>query len=260
MTLVLDTHPEPAERTPILRQVDPRLRVLAVGVFAVAVVMLESFVALGFALALAVAALIHVRLPLGRTIRQVVTVDTFMIFVLISLPFTTPGETAFTLFGFPATWEGIADGFRIALKANAIVLAMLTLVGTIGPVELGHTLARLRVPAMLVHLLLFTIRYIEVLHAEYQRLRIAMRTRGFCARTDLHTLRTFGYLIGMLLIRALDRSERIMQAMRCRGFNGAFPLLYDPTFVARRDVTFGLAVVAVLVALFALEVAGAAAV
>lgn len=257
MTLVLDTHPEPAERAPILRQVDPRLRVLAVGVFAVAVVTLESFVALGFALALAVAALIHVRLPMGRTIKQVVTVDTFMIFVVISLPFTTPGETAFTLLGFPATWEGIGDGFRIALKANAIVLAMLTLVGTIGPVELGHTLARLRVPAMLVHLLLFTIRYIEVLHAEYQRLRIAMRTRGFRARTDMHTLRTFGYLIGMLLIRALDRSERIMQAMRCRGFNGTFPLLYSPTFSARRDMSFVLAFALVLSTLIALEVAGA---
>ena len=52
-----------------------------------------------------------------------------------------------------------------------------------------------------------------------------MKCRGFRARTDLHTLRTIGYLVGMLLVRSLERSDRIMEAMKCRGFDGRFHVL-----------------------------------
>ncbi|WP_373356448.1 cobalt ECF transporter T component CbiQ [Pseudoroseicyclus sp. CXY001] len=239
---------------PALTQVDPRLRILATVAFAVTTVALQDFAALILALAVSLGALLHGRLPLANTIRQVITVDLFMIFVILSLPFTTPGETAFTVFGLAASQEGIADAFRIALKANAVVLMMLVMVGTIGPVRLGHALSRLKVPPMFVHLMLFTVRYIEVLHEEYQRLRTAMRTRGFQARCDWHTIRAMGYLVGMLLIRAFDRSERILQAMRCRGFDGRFHVLDEHRPAGPREVLFALGAVTVLALLIAVEV------
>ena len=135
--------------SPALTQVDPRFRIVAVVGFAITVVALHDFAALVIALAVSLGALLHGRLPVANTIRQVITVDLFMIFVIISLPFTTPGETLFTLFGLDASREGLGDAFRIALKANAVVLMMLVLIGTIGPVRLGHALSRLKVPAML---------------------------------------------------------------------------------------------------------------
>lgn len=52
-----------------------------------------------------------------------------------------------------------------------------------------------------------------------------MRARGFQPGFDRHTLRTFGYLVGMLLVRASERAERVLKAMRCRGFTGEFPIL-----------------------------------
>lgn len=85
--------------------------------------------------------------------------------------------------------------------------------------------ARLRAPETFVHLLLFTVRYVEVLGAEYQRMRVAMRCRGFPPKNRLHTYRSFGYLVGMMLVRAVERSERVLAAMKCRGFNGRLPLL-----------------------------------
>jgi cobalt/nickel transport system permease protein len=69
------------------------------------------------------------------------------------------------------------------------------------------------------------VRYIEVVHREYHRLRNAMRLRGFRARCNRHTFRSLGYLIGMLVVRSLDRAHRIVEAMRCRGFRGRFYLL-----------------------------------
>jgi cobalt/nickel transport system permease protein len=76
-----------------------------------------------------------------------------------------------------------------------------------------------------VHLLLFTVRYLGRLEEELARLRNAMRARAFRPRTDRHTWRSLGQLAGMLLVRSAERAERVMQAMRCRGFTGRLYVL-----------------------------------
>ena len=62
-------------------------------------------------------------------------------------------------------------------------------------------------------------------------------TIGFRPRIDGHTLRTYGQLVGMLLLRSFDRSERIVAAMKCRGFRGRFYLM-DHFAFSRSDLPF----------------------
>ncbi len=193
------------------------------------------------------------RLPLWQTVKRVIMMDSFIIVMLLMLPFTVPGDPLFTLWGWPASAQGLHQAGIIALKANAVVLCLMALVGTMEPPTLGHALARLKVPERLIHLMLFTVRYIEVIHQEYQRLRIAMKTRGFRPRNSLHTYRSYGYLIGMLLVRALERSERILQAMKCRGFTGRLPLLDTLTY-QRHDVIAALVWSGILVALLGSDI------
>ena len=66
--------------------------------------------------------------------------------------------------------------------------------------------------------MLFMVRYFDVLGREYARLRAAMRVRCFRPAMNGHSYRMFGYLVGMLLVRSFDRSERVLAAMKCRGF------------------------------------------
>lgn len=236
----------------LVRTLDPRTRILAAIGFAVIMVAVDGFAALGVGLVFALAAMASASLPAGPTLRRMAAMDAFIIVMIAMLPFTVPGEAMFTIFGFPASWQGLVTALQIALTANAIVLMVLALVGTMEAVTLGHALHKLHVPARLVHLLLFTVRYIEVLHEEYLRLRRAMKTRGFKARNSLHTYRSFGYLVGMMLVRALERSERILQAMKCRGFTGQIPMLRTLTF-ARADVLFAILCLGVFAILIALE-------
>lgn len=212
-------------RTTWLTRREPRLRIVAALLFALLTVNLTRWplllLLLGLAFALALAAGLAPRLLW----RRLLLLEGFMALLLILLPFSVAGETLWQLGPFAASREGLLQALTILLKANAVVLVLLALVGTLEPVTLGHALARLRVPDKLVHLLLFTVRYLEVLHGEYRRLRQAMRTRGFRARSDLHTWRSLGWLMGMLLVRSLERAQRILAAMKCRGFNGRFYLL-----------------------------------
>lgn len=236
----------------MLRRLDPKIRLVAALVFAVAVVTVHSFAALGLGLVFALGLLAVARLPAAATLRKVIAVDGFIVVLLATLPFTTPGTPVFTLWGLDASAEGFAHAVRIALKANAVMLALLSLVGTLEEPELGHALARLRVPEKLVALFLMTARYIHVLAEEYHRLRTAMKARGFRPRLDLHTLRSLGYLVGMLLVRALERSERVLAAMKCRGYTGRYPVLSDRQ-PGIADMEFSAVLAVVVAGLLALE-------
>jgi cobalt/nickel transport system permease protein len=232
---------------PLLR-LDPRLRLLTAAAFAVIVVAGRTPSMLITALALAVLLAAAARLPWGPTRRRLLAMDGFIIAMLILLPFTQPGEPVWQWGSLTASREGLQQAVTIALKANAVVLMLLTLVGTLPVTTLGHALHHLRVPAKLVHLLLFTVRYLEVLRQEYRRLRQAMRARAFVPRSDRHTWRSFGYLFGMLLVRSLERSERILAAMKCRGFQGHYYLL-DHFALTAADRWFAAAAVLCLMGL-----------
>ena len=108
-------------------------------------------------------------------------------------------------------------------------------------------------PEKVVHLLLLTVRYVGVLQRESQRLRIAMKARGFRPRMNGHTYRSYGQLVGMLLVRSLDRAERIVAAMKCRGFRGHFYLLDHFAYSTARDLPFAAIALATLLAVAGME-------
>ena len=235
-------------------RLDPRVRIIAAGVFAVVVVSCSDLGVLTAALGLAAVLAVAAWVPVGATARKVLMVDAFILVLVVMLPFTMPGRELFRVAGLPASWEGLMRAVEIALKANAVMLALVALVGTLETAVMGHGLQRLRVPAKLIHLFLFTIRYVEVLNREYQRLRRAMRARAFRPRSNLHTWRSLGYLLGMLLVRGVERSERILAAMKCRGFDGRLHLL-DDMKAGPADAVFALVAVVSLGALVWMDVA-----
>ena len=157
--------------------------------------------------------------------------------------------------GLGLSRPGLELAGQIALKGNAILLALLLLVGTMELATLGHALDHLGVPSKLAQLLIFTVRYLEVVHREYDRLRTSMKVRAFQPVLNMHTLRTYGTLVGMLLVRAWDRSERVLAAMQCRGFTGKFWLL-DHFRYRWTDALFGAGWLVGLAALIALELWG----
>ena len=235
-----------------IQRINPSLRVAIAVIFAVAVVALSKLTALLAAVAVAAALAVAARLPAMPTLRRMLAMDAFMLMILIFLPFTVPGAPLFAIGPLVASSEGLHQAARIVLTANAIVLALLALAGTIEPAAFGHALSRLRVPHKLVVLVLFTVRYIGLLHQEYARLRLAMKARAFRAGGNVHTWRSLGWLFGMLLVRSFERSERILEAMKCRGFSGRYHFIDAPSF-GPTDGAFAACAGLVLIALFAVE-------
>ena len=235
-----------------IHRADPRLRVVVAVAMAVVVAMAERFDVLAMALAAALLGLVLAGLPSGAVLKRIVPLNAILLALLGLLPLTTAGTPLVTIGPLDFSREGLLLGMTIVLKGNAIVLSLIVLLGTLDAATLGHALSHLRVPDKLAHLLLFTVRYLDVLRRESLRLRVAMKARGFRPRMNVHTYRSFGHLVGMLLVRSLDRSERIVAAMKCRGFRGRFYLL-DHFHFSWYDLPFGVASTAVLLLLILVE-------
>lgn len=230
----------------LVHRVDPRARIIVALLWAVVIALGSEAVVLSGAAIAGLILLLVAEVPLARFWSRFYTLNLFMLMLFILLPLTTPGTPAFTALGADWSEAGFLLASRIALRANAIVLAFTALVSTMSPVTFGHALSRLHLPSALVQMLMFTIRYIAVLIEEHQRLLRAMRMRSFHPRFNAHTLRSYGYLVGMLLLRSFERAARVLSAMKCRGYDGRFHLL-DSLVFRPRDWAFTAVLLAVVV-------------
>lgn len=240
-----------AHRASPVHGLDPRARLIMAAVFAVAVAMLRHSLPALAALAMAAAVLLASKPPWRTAAHRLAVVNVFILFLWLTVPLTMPGQSMLTIGPFTLSQPGVELAWLVTLKSNAILIVFLALVASMDTPAIGHALGRLGLPAKLVFLFLFTYRYLHVIADEWQRLRTAARLRGFVPRTGLHTYRTFGHLLAMVLVNSHDRSGRVYQAMLLRGFAGQF-FSVRRFKATRQDMTVALgwtALVAVLMIL-----------
>lgn len=209
-----------------LHRLDPRAKLLAAGVLSVILAVSPVPGVWVTGLVLAICSVFIAQLPLGGVAKRLAAVNVFVAFLWLFLPWRLVWNPAGGgVLGLAWNPGGLFMAWAITIKANAIVLFLMSLLSTSTVNQLFHALAHLKAPNKLVHLFLFFYRYLHVLHQEYHRLLGAMRVRGFTPRTNLHTYRSYANLVGMLLVKSFDRAERVYAAMRCRGFDGTLWLL-----------------------------------
>lgn len=220
-----------------LSRLDPRVSIASVFLFAVLICLCHRVVVLAAGLGTGVFLLSISGVPAKRVVKRLLALNAFMLLLAITLPVFASGIPLFRLGRLGWSAEGFFRVAQIAARANAVMIMLTALLGTMEAPHLGFALNGVGVPSKFTHLLLFMVRYIEVIHHEYHRLWDAMLLRGFRPRCDRHTLRAFGYLIGQLLVRSVNRSERILDAMKCRGFLGRFYVL-SPCRISGGDLAF----------------------
>jgi len=220
-----------------VHRLDPRARLITAFLFAILAAISSSFVVLSISLVMAFAAIIIAGIDLHAVSKRLGTLNFFLVFLFLLLPLSTPGATAFSLAGLNWSFNGLEMATRITLRANSIMLCYTALISTMSPVVMGHALQKLKMPWSLIQMLMLTIRYVGVLIEEYRRLLRSMRLRHFRPGFNRHTFRSYGYLVGMLLVRSFERSERILAAMKCRGYQGRFHMI-DELAIETRDAIY----------------------
>ena len=214
---------ELASQNTCIHRLDPRTKLIATVMFIITVVSFDKY---------AVSALLPLVLyPVtmsalgnipGRSItRKLLIASPFAVMIGIFNPFLDR-QVLMHLGGLPIS-GGLISFASIVVRFILTVSAALLLVAVTGFEAVCLALERLKVPRVFVVQLLFMYRYLFVLVEEGLRIRraYAMRSPGSTG-VDL---RVYGSLAGHLLLRTLNRAQRIHQAMLCRGFDGRIRLV-----------------------------------
>jgi len=204
-----------------IEEIDPRLRLVISFLYSIFVALEKLPVFFYYYLILSVPLLFFIN-NLKKFLKGLLAVNFFILFCWILLPINIPGKEIFKLFRFSITEEGIKYTFLITIKTNLIFITNFVLLFSSHPVRVVHALHHLHIPRKLINLLFFTSRYIPVIEKEINKLERAMKVRCFKPKTDMHTYRTFGNLVGQIILRSYERSERIYKAMLLRSFSGIF--------------------------------------
>ena len=223
---------------------DPAVKIGSLFPYCFLVVSLKSLFWCAVALIVSLLALFFSNIPWQRGLRRLTAMSGFLLMFLLIVPFTSPakhGETLILLpmlHSLPFHLNGFYLALAIVLKAFAIALMMEPMLGTSSlPITL-QGLARLGFPSAIIQMILLTHRYIFVFQQEIIRMYRSMRVRGFTARTDFTTMKTMGNFFGMLFISSFDRTQKVYEAMLCRGYQGSFPTFSLPQ-TRREDLAKG---------------------
>ena len=157
------------------------------------------------------------------------------IFFAILMPFFGTGEK-FEIAGIELYREGLLAGTSIVVKGTLGVLAAVILSTTTTAREILRGLERLKLPAVMVQIASFMLRYVNVISDEMERMKVARESRGFVA-TGIKHWKVLATSAAALFIRSYERGERVHLAMLSRGFDGNLPSLDNNKATQRQWAT-----------------------
>jgi cobalt/nickel transport system permease protein len=179
-------------------------------------------------------------------------------FMLAALPlvFTRTGDPLGTIDIGPLTLTISGEGLRqfttIAIKSWVSVQAALLLSFTTPFHDLVDGLRELRLPRIIVAIISFMYRYLDVLGDEAARMNRAKASRsavvaGRGGGPVRWRASVTGHMVGSLFLRSYERSERIYAAMQARGSDGELRHLAGPALTTRSLAVFVVAMAALVV-------------
>ena len=218
-----------------IHRIDPRAKLVTFMVFVACVVSFDKYevsALVPFFLFLAVIIPLA-RIPLHFMVRKLLFLLPFAVFIGIFNPFYDR-HIMFSLGPVPIT-GGIVSFVSILLRFTLTVVAAMTLVAVTGFNGICMALERFHIPKAFSVQLMMLYRYIFVLTSEGISMARARELRSVGSK-GLGT-RTYGSLIGSLLLRTWHRAQRIHMAMLSRGYHGEF-YLRRPMHIGIADIAF----------------------
>ncbi len=226
-----------------LSRLDPRVKIIGfLGlVVCIALTGRESFPAYFFYGILVSSLAVLSRVPLGHIVKRSLIITPFILMTAALVPFMQ-GSDIFYRFG-PAYAEisvsrtGLIVFSGLAVKAFLSVVSIIILTAGTPFTSLLKALQDLRVPAIFIMVMSFMYRYFFIIEDEFMKMKQARESRSTDGSGRLR-FKSLANMIGVLFIRAYERSEAVYMAMCSRGFTGEIISSKGAFRLQYRDVAF----------------------
>lgn len=202
----------------IIHRIDPRIKLIVTFVFILTVVSFPKYELSGmipfFLFPVMLSSLGDI--PVKFILKKLLVVSPFVIFVGVFNPLLDTA-TMHEFYGIKISggWISFAS---IIIRFILTISSALLLIATTSFPGVCYGLQRLSLPNVFVSQMLFIYRYIFVLMDETMTIVRARNMRSFGKRGA--GIKVFINIIGVILVRTIEKAERIYRAMLSRGFDG----------------------------------------
>lgn len=157
-------------------------------------------------------------LSMGISIKEFLKRTSFFLpfIILMAIPILLGG-------GFPPNKERIILAQLLAFKGlNALSIMFIMFFSQPVP-ELLNALSYMNIPGFLITIIFLSWRYVFLLGERLNRLYKALVSRLFKPGFNRDSFKAYGQVMGGMLIKSIDTSDKVYRAMASRGFDGTMP-------------------------------------
>lgn len=210
---------------------DPRLKILALIAYIVALFLATEFLALGICAALLLLAILFARIPAGKVLRAARGVLFLVIFTSLLNVLFYRGETVYWQWKiFTVTKEGLIFSAFLVTRLFLLVICSSLLTYTTTPVSLTDGIESLLTPLKWIRfpvhelalVMSIALRFIPILLDETERIMNAQRARGasFDEGGPVRRIKAIVPVLIPLLLSAFRRADELGDAMDARCYSG----------------------------------------
>ena len=150
-----------------------------------------------------------------------------LLFVIPGL-FLIRGEPIWDLGWLTISKESLHTTSVIFLRGLAISALALAWVGSTSFYEMAAGARQLGLGRSITSIFWMGCEQIETVQKEFKRMRVALKARGQTTSASALSWSSTARLCANLLVRSLDKTERLHHAILSRGFQGDFPMQSQP--------------------------------
>ena len=237
-----------------VHRLPPHAKLVGLVAFVTAVAVTPRQAVGAFAIdALVVAVVVGVAgLPLRLLVARLTVVTPFLLFAAL-VPFIAGGDQV-DVIGLTLSREGLWAAWNVTAKSVLGATASIVMAATTPVPDVIRGLNRLRLPTVLVGIVAFMFRYLDLLVDQTRRMRHAMVARGHDPRW-LWQIGPIAASAGTLFVRSYERGERVHHAMLARGYSGTMPDLDGGAHTSSRVESWSVALAPAAAAVVALVTA-----
>ena len=173
----------------------------------------------------------------AKTYLKRLTLDIPFVLFALFLPFLSSenNDKIFEIFSLNVYQTGVNDMFTILFKATLGLTVGIILTGVTSSMEIIYGLQKLKIPNIIIAIMSFTIRYIDVFIDEFKRVKISMASGGYVEK-GLKTLIPIAFASGALA--TVSPGDRVDQSQvvhnQCISRFGVLAECFTDTFKDRR--------------------------
>ena len=140
------------------------------------------------------------------------------------------------LIGTAAVRGGVVSAAVLVLKSIFTVLAAYLLAATSGIEKICFALEMLHIPDIIINQIMLMYRYIFMMLGEVSRISQAYSLRAPDQKGI--DIKAWGPLSGGMLLRSMDRAERVYESMQLRGFSGSYSYMSEQCRISSADIMY----------------------